>query len=52
MRLAFAPLPRAAEGDLEAERVRSFEFAKQAKALQQGYSDLSDQLAARASNCE
>jgi chromosome segregation ATPase len=32
------------EGDLEAERVRSFEFAKQAKALQQGYSDLSDQL--------
>lgn len=32
------------EGDLEAERVRSSEFAKQAKALQQGYTDLTDQL--------
>ncbi|CAK0891180.1 unnamed protein product [Prorocentrum cordatum] len=32
------------EGDLEAERVRSAEFAKQARALQEGYSDLSDKL--------
>jgi chromosome segregation ATPase len=32
------------EGDLEAERVRNSNFAKQAKALQEGYSDLSDKL--------